>query len=141
MDIDERLRPYIKVFPRTEVKPYGEPVEPGEMKVGRVYFALHYLDEAGLVPTIQPLIFIGYDDENPKLRVFQDYESFRAGVRYNSPEGTSDWPYAFEEYGPEGGKHIYDYEHALQILMFCALQRREIANVDDKVLDTAEPLK
>ena len=133
MTIDEKLRRYIKVFPATELPPYGEPVSPDEMRVGQVYFSLHFLDKDLLVPCLQPLIFLGVDldGENKNERYFQDFNSHRAGVRYG---GRRDGESAcFEVCGPDGGNHIFDYEHALRLLMLCGLTRHDIADVDERI--------
>jgi hypothetical protein len=139
MEIDEQLRPYVKIFPATELKPYAEPVSPNEMKEGRVYFALQFLDEELLVPVLQPLIFLGYnlDGEDPNLRYFQHFDSFIAGVRYPAPEQEE--LQCFEAYGPEEGKHIFEYDHALEVLMRCGLSRREIAELDQRICRSKEP--
>jgi hypothetical protein len=103
------------------------------MKQGRVYFALQYLDDAMLIPILTPLIFVGYDAEEPELRVFQSYESFLGGLRYHERADISDWPHPFEVYGPDEGKQIYEYEKAVRLLMLCALHRRDIEDVDQRV--------
>jgi hypothetical protein len=100
------------------------------MKDGRVYFALQFLDRDLLVPVLYPLVFLGFnlDGNDPSLRFFQDFESFAAGIRY-STRSDNDSEY-FHVYGPEDGKHIFEYEHALEGLMRCALNRRGIADLD-----------
>lgn len=138
MPIDERFRPYVKVFPATELPPYGEPVSPDEMQPGRVYFALQYQDPDLLVPNVYPLIFLGHDLDGDRrnMRFFQDFDSYRAGLRYESrSEGDRE---SFQVYGPDEGKHIFDYEHALRSLMRCALTRRDIADVDERIRRSAE---
>src|ERR1700733_11823557 len=92
---EERFRPYIKTLPATELMPYAEPVEPADMKLGRVYFALQYLDDALLVPILTPLIFVGYHADEPELRVFQTYESFIGGLRYPECANIQDWQHPF----------------------------------------------
>jgi hypothetical protein len=113
VSIDEKFRPHMKVFPATELPPYSEPVLPSEMQVGRVYFALQYLDRDLLVPHLYPLIFLGDDlDGNPRnMRFFQDFDSYSAGVRYASR--GQEHSECFQTYGPDEGKHIFDYDHAL----------------------------
>jgi hypothetical protein len=139
MEIDERFRPYVKTFPATELKPYAEPVSPQEMKEGRVYFALQFLDKDLLVPVLQPLVFLGYnlDGDDPDLRYFQDFGSFLAGVRF--PACEQEGLECFEAYGPDEGKHIFEYHHALEVLMRCALQRHETAELDERIRSTEPP--
>lgn len=134
VDIKDELRRYAKTFPATELKPYAEPVSPDGLKRGRVYFSLQYLDSDLLVPVLQPLIFLGYDldGDDPRLRFFQDFDSFRAGIRYS--KRTEEESTYFEVCGPEDGKHIFEYEQALEQLMSCALRRREQADLDEHVL-------
>ena len=122
-----------RTFPATELRPYAQPVRPDEMKDHRVYFAVQYSGESGLVPMLRPLLFVGYlDPDDPNLRFFQDYDSFVAGVRHGSADAT-DWEHAFEVCGPDGGKYIFEYEDALHELMRCALQRRETPDIDMKI--------
>jgi hypothetical protein len=62
-------------FEARELKPYAEPVSPEELKIGETYFAVLFLDDDGLVPTLEPKIFIGRDlepEDDGKL-YFQDY--------------------------------------------------------------------
>jgi hypothetical protein len=62
--------------------------------------------------------------------------TFRISV-HTKPEcdtaSTTTMP-AFEVYGPDEGKHIYDYECALRLLMRCAMNRREAADIDQRIL-------
>ena len=46
-------------FEELELKPYAEPVPPEELKNSETYFAVLFLDDDGLVPTLEPLVFIG----------------------------------------------------------------------------------
>jgi hypothetical protein len=104
------------------------------MKEQRVYFVVQYLGNSGLVPILRPVMFLGYlERENPNLRFFQDYDSFIAGVRYDTAD-ASEYEGAFEAYGPDEGKQMFEYEHALHVLMNCALRRRETADVDAEIL-------
>jgi hypothetical protein len=125
MEMPKRIRPKITIFPARKLKPYAQPVDPARMEKGRVYFALQYLDYALFVPFLEPLIFLGFnlDRKNPDIRFFQGYESYIAGVRYKRARKAhrSD----FHLYGPDEGKHIFDYEHALEGLMSCALRRQQ----------------
>jgi hypothetical protein len=134
---DEWFKDYVKTFPATELKPYAEPVMPEQTQKGRVYFGLHFLDDDFLVPTLQPLIFLGcLDSDDPSRRFFQDFDSFRAGVRF-STRSDEDSRH-FEVYGPDEGNHIFEYEHALEGLMRCALQRRQAIDMDDRILREAK---
>jgi hypothetical protein len=100
-------------FETRELKPYGEPVSPESLKVGEVYFAFFVLDKDGKVPTLLPRVFIGRNLD-------PDFESYKHGIRFDS--STADDEAIFET-GAE--KHIFEYEKALDLLMGCALRRRD----------------
>lgn len=121
----------MKTFPATQLKPYAEPVTAREAQPGRVYFALQYVEPDLLVPTLEPLIFLGWnlEGDDPDARFFQSFDSFVAGIRYRSRK-EDDWQY-FQAYGPNEGKHIFEYERALEALMACALRRREKKDLDN----------
>ena len=133
LEIDDKFRPYVKTFPATELPPYGEPISPQEMQEGRVYFALQFLDRDGLVPHLYPLIFLGndLDGDSKSLRFFQYFDSYIAGVRYGRHREEDSA--CFEAYGQEEGKHIFDFESALKVLMRCALTRRDVADIDQRI--------
>jgi hypothetical protein len=112
-------------FEARELKPYGEPVEPTALQVGTVYFALTYLDPNMLLPTLEPVIYVGRDLEPGDVEqfYFQDADSYRRGIRYQSADG--DHPAAFHT--GDAIKHVFDYDRALDLLMLCSLRRREAA--------------
>lgn len=109
-------------FEERELKPYAEPFSPEELKTGETYFAVLFLDDDGLVPTLEPLVFIGRDLEpgDEEQLYFQDYGSYRGGVRFGT--ASSDGEAVFHT-GRQ--KDVYDYEHALDVLLVCALRRRK----------------
>jgi hypothetical protein len=113
------------IFPATELKPFAEPISADEMQQGRIYFALQFLDEHMLIPVLEPLVFLGYDlrHEGNGSRYFQDFESFRADVRF-STVSTENRDH-FQVYARNEGNHIFEFEDALKGLMRCALRRRE----------------
>ena len=112
-------------FEARELKLSGEPVSPDDLREGDVYFGVLFLDDDGFVPVLEPKVFIGRDlDPGDKNRIyFQDFASYRRGVRYDS-DSTEDE--AVFEVGAEN--HVYDYEHALDCLLVCSLRRRKAAN-------------
>jgi hypothetical protein len=132
LSVDEEFRPNLRTFPARELKPNAEPVSPDEMEVGRVYFALQYLDPDLLVPTLYPMIFLGVDLDGEKRgrRYFQHFDSFQEGIQYGT---TGQEAGHFEAYGPEGGKHIFEYERAIEMLMLCALWRDDRRNIDEQI--------
>ena len=112
-------------FEARELKPYAEPVVPEELREEEVYFSLQFADEELLVPILSPLVFVGRNlaEGDVDLMYFQDYESFGNGLRY-SPT-AADESTEFHVFGPKDINHIFDYEHALDGLMKCALRRRQ----------------
>jgi len=136
LSVDEQFRPKLKTFPARELQTYAEPVSPDAMQVGRVYFALQYEDPDLLVPRLYPMIFLGFDLDGGKVgrRYFQHFDSFREGVQHGT---TGQEPGHFEAYGPEGGRHIYEYERALEGLMLCALRRDDRGNLDESIRNLA----
>jgi hypothetical protein len=107
-------------FPGRELKPYAEPVSEDSLVPGQVYFAVQFLDPEMLVPTFEPLVFLGHEVEKsgPGRRfLFQDAASHRAGVRSNAPD-------AMFYNQPEGQcKHLFEFEKALEVLLGCSLRR------------------
>jgi hypothetical protein len=112
-------------FEERELKPYAEPVSASDLKEGSVYFAVQYLDEGMLTPEMEALVFIGRNLEPADVDqlYFQDALSYREGIRYGLP--TADRQAVFQQQPESEISHIFDYEHALDELMACALRRRE----------------
>jgi hypothetical protein len=110
-------------FEARELKPYSEPVAPEQLQVGETYFAVLFLDKPGQIPVLEPRVFIGRDLEpgDDGKFYFQDYISYARGIRIDS--STNDDEAIFET-GRE--KHIFEYERALDLLLACALRRREL---------------
>jgi hypothetical protein len=110
-------------FEERELKPYAEPIPREDLKLGETYFGVQFLDQDGLVPALDPKVFIGSnllsDDEGEFY--FQDYASYRHGIRFETTTANDE---AIFETGCEN--HIFDYEHALDVLMRCALSRRKV---------------
>lgn len=73
-------------FESRELKPYAEPVAATDLKEGAVYFFLNFADESMLLPTMEPVVFIGRNLDTTDVGViyFQDIDSYRHGIRYNS---------------------------------------------------------
>ena len=109
-------------FEERELKPYAETVSPDKLQVGTVYFAVNFVDDEMLIPIMEPKVFIGrdLDPDRPGRFHFQDVDSYRRGVRFES--STRDDDVGFET-GTE--RHLFEYEKALDVLMRCALRRRD----------------
>jgi hypothetical protein len=108
-------------FEARDLKPYAEPVSPGELKRGETYFAVLFLDDNGLIPVLEPKVFIGRDLESGDggKFYFQDYISYRHGIRFDTATSVDESNF---ETGVE--KHVFEYERALDVLMTCALKRK-----------------
>lgn len=112
------------------------PITASELKKGSVYFAVNYVDDNLLIPVMETLVFIGRDLKpgDSGLVYFQDIGSYLRGIRYGAvPEE------GFAEFfaGSENEvNHIFEYEHALEKLIRCAIRRKERRG--DLILDPDE---
>jgi hypothetical protein len=113
-------------FEARELKTFGEPVTPDQLREGNVYFALQFADEAMLIPMLEPLTFAGTDTaEGEPVLIFQDVVSYREGVRINlKKEDIPDWA-TFYAQAPDQIKHIFEYDKALNLLLLCSLNRAQ----------------
>jgi hypothetical protein len=109
-------------FAERELKPYAEPVAPDQLRIGEIYFGVQFLDEDCFVPVLEPKVFIGrnLEPEDEDELYFQDFDSYRGGVRY---DGASAEDEAVFETGAE--KHVFEYERALDVLLTCSLRREK----------------
>jgi hypothetical protein len=76
---------------------------------------------------METLVFVGLnlDEQDVERRVyFQDYESYQAGVRYET--ASADDGATFYSQVPEHLNHIFQYENALNELLKCSLRRRKL---------------
>lgn len=105
-------------FEGRELKPYAEPVSAAELKQGSAYFAVTFVDEDMLIPTMETVVFIGRNLEPGDIdRVyFRDVRSFREGV-----DSETEWDYTASE---NNINHIFEFERALDQLLACSLRRR-----------------
>ena len=107
-----------------EVPTYSEPVSLGDLKDGQVYFSVQFVDESMLIPIVETLVFAGRDlDANDQGALhFQDAESYRQGIRYDSADTGNANFYVQNE---NSIKHIFECERALDRLIHCAMLRRK----------------
>jgi hypothetical protein len=112
-------------FDARELKPYSEPVSASDLREGAVYFSVGFLDEEEMhLPVVEPLVFIG-KDLNPgdqSVFYFQDAPSYRRGIRYQSAT-DSDGAKFYEQPSDRLG-FVFEFEHALDLLLACSLRRR-----------------
>jgi hypothetical protein len=112
-------------FEERELKPYSESVSAAGLKEGSVYFAVNYVDDEMLIPTLEPFVFVGRDLDfgDDRQVYFQDVASYREGIRHDS-DGSNDqarfWSGSEKEIN-----QIFEYESAMDELMRCALRRRK----------------
>jgi hypothetical protein len=113
-------------FEARELPAHAQPVSPGELKEGSVYFSVNFVDEAMLIPVLEPVVFVGRDLNTGDVgRVyFQDFESYRSGVRYPSKTAEADEPAIYS--GPDNSiDHIFEFDRAVEVLMRCSVRRQK----------------
>jgi hypothetical protein len=90
-------------FDDRELPAQSAPVRPDQLKTGQVYWAVKFVDQAMLIPLLEPRVFIGRDleDGEPGELYFQDAQSYfsasgaeTAGAVVTMQE--SDMTYLFE---------------------------------------------
>jgi hypothetical protein len=106
-----------------ELKLFAEPLKPAELELGSIYFSLFFLDDAFLIPGLEPYVFIGSDiDPEDTGLYFQDIESYWRGARYG--DATAGGPAILVVDSEETVNH-FEYNEALEQLMVCSLRRQE----------------
>ena len=113
------------VFESRKLTPYAEPVEASKLKTGTIYFFLNYTDSEMLIPTLEPMVFVGRNLEpsDTEQVYFQDLDSYQHGIRYESASSKSEATFSA---GSETRiNHVFEYEHALDELMRCSLRREK----------------
>ena len=117
-------------FEGKDLKDHAEPVTEAELRPGQAYFAVQFLDEKLLIPTVEPLVFLGKNlraGDVDRL-YFQHFDSYIEGVRIES--ANEDDQHDFQIPSEAGINHIFEYERALDALMMCALRRRQSEPTD-----------
>ncbi len=113
-------------FESRELEPFARPLNASELNKGSIYFSVNYFDEEMTIPHLEPLVFVGKDlnaTDSGQL-YFQDVDSHRRGIQYNSSE--TDSHAKFFRGGGDQIKHIFRYERALEELMRCSLRRTSV---------------
>jgi hypothetical protein len=90
------------------------------------YYFLNYVDEDMLIPTLEPVVFVGKNFEagDQNTVYFQDMSSYNRGIRYQSPD--RDDSAAFYAGSEDELGHVFAFEHALDELLRCDLRRKRI---------------
>ena len=110
-------------FEGRDLKPYAEAVSAETLKVGETYFSVQFIDVEMFIPELEALVFTGTDiftGEQGTL-CFQDAESYRNGIRFDSVETDEA---VFYSQRKNEVNHIFEYEKALDLLLACSLRRR-----------------
>jgi len=113
-----------------ELKVSAEPVSLSELREGAVYFFLNFVDDDLLIPTLEPVIFVGrnFEPADERRIYFQDIYSYRQGIRYDMPESSGEESSAEFYAGSEDELgHVFEYEQALDVLIACLLRRQKFA--------------
>jgi hypothetical protein len=110
-------------FEARDLKPYAEPMSADELVEGEVYFAVRFIDEEMLIPTIDTLVFIGRDLDlaGAGKLYFQDIDSYLQGVRYATASEDDGALFMTES---AAKPWIFRFEQALEQLLACSLRRK-----------------
>jgi hypothetical protein len=112
-------------FERRLVSSDAQYVSPPDLRVGSVYFKVEFMDRELTIPILTPVVFAGCDLERTGNGdfYFQDFESFQRGVRFTT--GGSGHSAVFETFSADDGPGVFEFDEALNCLLWCSLQRRE----------------
>lgn len=105
---------------------YPQSIDVTNLREGTLCFRIVYNDREMLVPSLKPVVFVGRDleAEDQGIVYFQDYDSYRDGVRYDSPPGH---PQAeFETFEASQRTVMFSFENAIDDLLLCLMRRRAV---------------
>ncbi len=111
-----------------ELKPSAEYVHAGALKPGNVYFTVGFADATMLIPTLEPVVYIGSDLDHggEEKAFFQDICTYQYGMRIDSAGEKDAWAFQAFDVGAGGIVNgVCEYEQALAVLMRCAIRRQE----------------
>lgn len=106
----------------------AEYVNSPDLKIGHVYFVVHFLDDEMLVPALRPVVFIGrnFESSDSDDVYFQDFGSYQEGIRYGDEQPWNDVA-GVEQAQPmseanfdviqAGSPFVMTYENALNVLL------------------------
>jgi hypothetical protein len=116
------------VFEERNLPDYVEPVSATTLQKNEIYFLVQYADDDLLVPSMQPLVFVGWreNERGDRRALFQDIDSHRAEVRFET--ATDDERLEFLSQPEDQLNAIFEFEKALDNLMRCSLRRRGRTN-------------
>ena len=112
-----------------ELKSSAEYVNASALKLGSVYFTVGFADATMLIPTLEPVVYIGSDlgRGGEEKAYFQDIGPYQYGMRFDPANEKDAW--AFQAFDvPKTGivNGVCEYEQALAVLMRCAIRRSEL---------------
>lgn len=108
------------------LSPYPQPLVAQELEQGSVYFDASFLDRSMLIPCLEPYVFIGRDldpEAEPGL-YFQDFATYSSEIRFETATQDSGAIFIQES---EKNLHLFDYESALDQLLWCSLRWQGIS--------------
>ena len=109
-------------FEARDLKEFAEPISMGALEIGATYFSVQFVDEKGLIPVMETLVFVGREvvGNGQVLLRFQDFESYHAGVQFDAPDTVDAVFYSQPE---DQVKHIFEFDKALDRLLACSIRR------------------
>lgn len=113
-------------FEEREIKTYFEPLRVDEIEQGSVYFNASFEDWHMLNPFLEPYVFVG-ENLDPEVEAglyFQDLESYRLGVRFETATGKDNVIFILDS---KENPNLLEYERALDHLIWCSLRRRGVS--------------
>lgn len=111
------------IFPKRVLLDYAQPVAIGELRVGELYFIVNYVDAHLLVPSMEPVVFIGvgHPSVGKRMFAFQDASSYFGGIE---PDHASvDTPVRVDAFKRNGLGSVFKFQGALDELLRCAMRR------------------
>jgi hypothetical protein len=111
-------------FEGRELTPQAELINPSDLQEGEIYFVMDFVDDEMLTPVMETVVFasmnLAPNDEGQMY--FQDVESYREGVRYET--ATEDSWATFKIVPANELARVFNFEGALEELMRCSLRRK-----------------
>jgi hypothetical protein len=105
-------------FDARQIPSYAEPVAPEALEVGHTYYAIAFIDPEMLTPIITSLVYVGRDLEEGDCGwlYFEDPDYYHSGIEQKKRLTTCQ---------ESNVGHIFEFEHAFEVLMRCSLRRRK----------------
>ena len=118
------------LFPARQLSRSQKHVDESDLREGEVYFTVSYLDDDMRIPLLTPVVFLGRrleSDDAEGMLHFQDYDSYRQGVRWNDlqPDDIRGVHGTITSIESGESTDVSDFEHALESLLRCSLRRHQ----------------